>query len=101
MALSFEELSAKYPVDRKTIDVHKQRMMADTRSYRLKELRIQAGYTQAELARQIGVGQRQVSKIEAGDIENAKVSTIRSYLEAIGGSLALEYVSGDQRVQVA
>lgn len=101
MALSFEELVAKYPVDRETIDTHKQRMIAETRAYRLRELRIQAGYTQAELARQIGVGQRQVSKIETGDIENAKVSTIRSYLEAIGGSLALEYVSGDQRVQVA
>ncbi|HIY94043.1 MAG TPA: helix-turn-helix domain-containing protein [Candidatus Rothia avicola] len=101
MALSFEELVAKYPVDREIIDTHKQRMIAETRAYRLRELRIQAGYTQAELARQIGVGQRQVSKIETGDIENAKVSTIRSYLEAIGGSLALEYVLGDKRVQVA
>lgn len=101
MALSFEELVAKYPVDRVSVDAHKQRMVAETRSYRLRELRIQAGYTQAELARQIGVGQRQVSKIEAGDIENTKVSTIRSYLEAIGGSLTLEYVSGDHRVQVA
>lgn len=30
-----------------------------------------------------------------------KVGTIRSYLEAVGGELALEYVLGDQRIQVA
>lgn len=47
-----------------------------------------------------------MSKIENGDIENgdiddAKVSTIRNYLEAVGGSMAIEYVIGDQRVQVA
>ena len=52
-------------------------------------------------AERIGVGQRQVSKIENGDIDNAKVSTIRNYLEAVGGSMAIEYVIGDQRVQVA
>lgn len=101
MSLSFEELVAKYPVDREIIDRHKQRMIAETRAYRLRQLGIQAGYTQAELVRQIGVSQRQVSKIETGDIENAKVSTVRGYLEAIGGSLAIEYVSGDKRVQVA
>lgn len=61
----------------------------------------QAGYTQAELAERIGVGQRQVSKIENGDIENAKVGTIRGYLEAVGGGMALEYVIGGHRVQVA
>ncbi|WP_285725872.1 hypothetical protein [Psychromicrobium xiongbiense] len=39
--------------------------------------------------------------IERGDLERAKISTIRSYLEAIGGGLAIGYVVGDQRVQVA
>ncbi|WP_106818916.1 helix-turn-helix domain-containing protein [Janibacter massiliensis] len=64
-------------------------------------MREQAGLTQAQVAERIGVGQRQVSKIENGDIDNAKVSTIRNYLEAVGGSMAIEYVIGDQRVQVA
>lgn len=52
-------------------------------------------------AERIGVGQRQVSKIETGDLDSAKVGTIRSYLEAVGGDLALEYAAGDQRIQVA
>lgn len=69
--------------------------------YRLRELREQAGLTQAQLAERIGVGQRQVSKIEHGDLDSAKVGTIRNYLEAVGGELTLEYMIGDQRMQVA
>lgn len=76
-------------------------MLAEVRAYRLRELREQAGLTQAQLAERIGVGQRQVSKIKRGDLDNAKVGTIRSSLEAVGGGLAIEYVLGDPRVQVA
>src|SRR5699024_2862195 len=101
MALSYEELLAKYPVDRAEIDRHKERMLAEVRAYRLRELREQAGLTQAQLAERIGVGQRQVSKIEQGDLDSAKVGTIRNYLEAVGGELTLEYIIGDQRMQVA
>ncbi|MCT1874593.1 helix-turn-helix domain-containing protein, partial [Brevibacterium luteolum] len=95
---SLKDFVAEHPVDRERVDVHKERMLAEVRVYRLRE---QAGLTQAQLAERIGVGQRQVSKIERGDLDNAKVGTIRSYLEAIGGGLAIEYVLGDQRIQVA
>ncbi|QIN30607.1 transcriptional regulator [Brevibacterium luteolum] len=98
---SLKDFVAEHPVDRERVDAHKERMLAEVRVYRLRELREQAGLTQAQLAERIGVGQRQVSKIERGDLDNAKVGTIRSYLEAIGGGLAIEYVLGDQRIQVA
>ena len=101
MAMSLKEFVAKHPVDRDRVEVHKEPMLAEVRAYRLRELREQAGLTQAQLAERIGVGQRQVSKIERGDLDSAKVGTIRNYLEAVGGGLALEYVIGDQRVQVA
>lgn len=104
MALSYEEYFAKHPLDptsRAQIEAHKERMLAEVRAYRLRELREQAGLTQTQLAERIGVGQRQVSKIEHGDLDNAKIGTIRSYLEAVGGELAIEYVMGDHRVQVA
>lgn len=76
-------------------------MLAEVRVYRLRELREQAGLPQAQLAERIGVGHRQVSKIENGLLDSAKVGTIRSYLEAVGAELALEYLMGDQRMQVA
>ncbi|MCT2041848.1 helix-turn-helix domain-containing protein [Pseudoclavibacter alba] len=98
---TLEELQAKRPVDRTLIEMHKQRMLAEVRAYQLRELREQAGLTQAELAERIGVGQRQVSKIETGDLENAKVGTIRKYLEAVGGLMAVDFVAGDQRIRVA
>lgn len=104
MALSYEEYMAKRTVDpeiRARIDAAKDKMLAEVRAYRLRELREQAGLTQAQLAQRIGVGQRQVSKIEHGDLDNTKLGTIRSYLEAVGGGLALEYVLGDQRIRVA
>ena len=49
----------------------------------------------------IGVGQRQVSKVERGDVDSAKIDTIHRYLEAVHGGLAIECVEGDPRVQVA
>src|SRR5699024_7028018 len=104
MSLRYREYLAKHPVDPETravIDAHKARMLAEVRAYRLRELREQVGLTQAELAERIGVGQRQVSKIESGDLDSAKVGTIRRYLEAVDGELALEFVMGDQRMQVA
>ena len=101
MALSLKDFVAEHPVNRERVAAHKERMLAETRAYRLRELREAAGLTQAQLAERIGVGQRQVSKIEHGDLDNAKVGTIRNYLEAVGGGLSIEYVLGDYRVQVA
>jgi len=101
MNMTLKEFLADNPVDRDRVEAHKKRMLAEVRAYRLRELREAAGLTQAQLAERIGVGQRQVSKIENGDLDSAKIGTIRSYLEAVGGSMAIEYVIGDERVQVA
>lgn len=101
MAKTLDEYLAKRPVDRALVEAHKQRMLTEVRAYRLRELREQAGLTQAQLAERIGVGQRQISKIENGNLDNTKVGTIRSYLAAVGGDMAIEYVLGDQRIQVA
>ncbi|WP_318255279.1 hypothetical protein [Agrococcus baldri] len=38
---------------------------------------------------------------EHGGLDNATVDTIRRYLEVVGGGLSIEYVVGDERVQVA
>lgn len=101
MTKSLEDFIAENPVGRGRVEGHKTRMLSDVRAYRLRELREKAGLTQSELAERIGVGQRQVSKIEHGYLDNAKIGTIRSYLEAVGGELSLEYMMGDQRMQVA
>lgn len=101
MAMRMDEFLAQHPVDRANIEAHKQRMLAEVRAFKLRELRQDAGLTQQQVAERIGVSQRQVSKIEHGDLDSAKVGTIRGYLEAVGGELALEFIVGDTRIQVA
>ncbi len=101
MALTPEQLLEKRPANRARVDTHKERMLGEVRAYRLRELREQLGLSQAQLAERIGVGQRQVSKIENGDLDSARVGTVRKYIEAVGGDLVIEYVAGDSRLQVA
>lgn len=98
--MTIDDILAERPVDRGRVEAHKARMLSEVRAYRLRELREDAGLTQAQVAERIGVGQRQVSKIEHGDLDAAKIGTIRRYLEAVGGSLSLEYVAGNRRVVV-
>ena len=101
MAKTLDEFLADHPVDREQVEGHKRRMLAEVHAHRLRELREEAGLTQAQLAERIGVGQRQVSKIENGDLDSAKIGTIRRYLQAVGGEMTIEYVHRDQRIQVA
>ena len=100
MPMTIAEFLEVRPVDREHVDAHKKRMLAKIRAYRLRELRKQAGLTQAQLADRIGVRQRQISKIECGEFEDLKSSTIRRYLEAVGGNLPID-VTESQRPQAA
>ncbi len=104
MAVRLEAYLERHPLtadERHQVDVYKERMLSEVRAHRLLELREEAGLTQAEVAERIGVGQRQVSKIEHGDLDSTKVGTVRRYLEAVGGDLSLEYVAGDHRIRVS
>ena len=98
MPMTIAEFLEVRPVDREQVDAYKKRMLAKIRAYRLRELRKQAGLTQAQLADRIGVRQRQISKIECGEFEDLKSSTIRRYLEAVGGNLPID-VTESQRPQ--
>ncbi|MGO3153142.1 MAG: helix-turn-helix domain-containing protein [Galactobacter sp.] len=97
MAATLREYLEQHPVDRDAVEQEKQRLRREIAAYRLRELREEAGLTQAQLAERIGVGQRQVSKIEHGDLENTRVGTIRKYLRAVGGDISLDWVIGEQR----
>jgi len=95
------ELVAKRPPRREVVDAHKVRMLAETRAWRLRELREQADLTQVELAEELEVSQNRVSRIERGEIDRAQVDTVRRYVEALGGTLRLEVQIGDEVFQIA
>lgn len=85
MAMPMKDFSVEHPVDRGRVEEHKELMLAEVRAYRLREQREETSPPQAQLAERIGVGQRQVSTIKRGDLDRARIGTIRSYLEAVGG----------------
>jgi transcriptional regulator with XRE-family HTH domain len=56
----------------------------------MKTLRVGTGKTQVEVSSVSGLAQSEVSRIEGREsIEELQLSTIRRYIEAIGGSLDL------------
>lgn len=71
------------------------------RSYLLSEVRKNRHVTQAQLAQLVGVGQPRISQIERGDLSKAEVSTLRAYVEALGGKLEIMANFGDQRISIA
>ena len=69
-----------------------------TRS-RSAELRQSRNVTQIQLAAQLGITQGNVSRMEARS--EIYLSTLRSYIEALGGHLEITAVFDDDRVPVA
>jgi DNA-binding XRE family transcriptional regulator len=64
----------------------------------LREAREMAGKTQAEVAELAKMAQSEVSKIERR--EDRLISTVRHYIEALGGELELVARFGDKTVRL-
>ena len=73
------------PARRKKIDARAAELIADEMS--LRELRHALELTQERLAEALGIGQEGVSRLEKRS--DLLISTLRSYVEAMGGSLFL------------
>lgn len=76
-------------------------MDAYVTGYRLAELRREAAVSQTELAARLGVSQARVSAIENGEVGRMEVDTIRTYVEALGGTVNLTATLGEHTVKVA
>ena len=97
-----EDLEKKHgPIDSERVNRLVDKLEAEIRAYRLKELRKELNITQVELAQLLHVSQNRISRIEHGDIEKSPVDTLRKYVEAVGGTLTLEVQVGDRKFQLA
>ena len=74
----------------------RQRAMRDALA--LAELRQSRQITQVQLAETLGISQGNVSRLETRS--DVYLSTLRSYVEALGGQLEIAAVFGDDRVVV-
>ena len=95
------DIKGALDVDEAVVAATESVLEAQLAGYLLRELRVQQGLTQAQVAGRMAVSQRRVSAIERGDIDHTEVDTIRSYVAALGGSVHLVAEVDDQIVRIA
>lgn len=88
----FQKLTTHLDPDQ--IEEARQDAVRQQLEYTLGELRKVRHVTQAELARVLGMTQPSVSQIEQRD--DVRLSTIKDYIEGLGGRLELVAVFGDK-----
>ena len=74
------------------------RARSEIRELTLKELRKDLDITQAQLAHAADMTQSELSRLESRD--DHRVSTLRHYVEALGGQLEIVAVFGGRRVKL-
>jgi predicted XRE-type DNA-binding protein len=77
------------------------RLAAEIRAYKLAEIRREQELAQLDVADAMGVSGPRVSAIEHGDLDRVEVSTLRAYVEALGGRLRVVADFGDTEYKIA
>jgi DNA-binding XRE family transcriptional regulator len=98
-ARSWEDLKADLEfteAERAEIDAGAQQLLAEARAFRLSEVRRRQHTTQVDVAREMGVTQARVSRIEKGQLERSEVDTLAAYVRALGGRLKIIADFGDE-----
>jgi len=83
----------KNPARREHVEQLKEQMRRDLR---LEELRTRHRVTQQQIADALGVSQARVSKLEGQD--DARLSSLQAYIEALGGHLEVTAVFDDESI---
>lgn len=96
-AATLEELRRRRPGDPDEINRLRDEMLAESRAYRLAELRRAGNLTQADLAAILHVDQSRVSRIERGDLTRTELGTLAAYVKALGGELEISVRFDEER----
>ncbi len=73
-------------------------VLAEARAHRLADVRQQHGLPETDVAARLHITQTAVAKIERGELARSELSTIRRYVEALGGELEIIADFGDERL---
>ena len=88
-----DKLNALPKARRDAIEAHANEMIA--LELTLRQLREDLEMTQAEMAKQLEVGQDSVSRMESR--RDMKLSTLQGYIEALGGQLNISATFPDKK----
>jgi predicted XRE-type DNA-binding protein len=69
--------------------------------FRLAVLREQAGLSQTEVGKRMGISQPRVSQLENGELGQMEVDTVSRYVAALGGHLKIVADFDDHEVTVS
>jgi predicted XRE-type DNA-binding protein len=86
---AWDELRDQLGTDPERVAEFRAEMEAEIAAYRLAEIRKEQALTQHDVADAMGVSQKRVSEIESADLARTEVSTIRRYIEALGGHVRI------------
>lgn len=89
--------AAKVPPDQEAAVAAGVRALRDALA--LRDLRVERGVTQVELAERLGKSQGNVSELERRD--DVYLSSLREYVEALGGRLEVAAVFDEERTALA
>ncbi len=84
------------PERRASVERHRKESLAEIVSYQLGEIRKLRELTQSEVAQALGVTQPNVSFVENGS--DVLLSTLRDYIEALGGTLEISAQFDGERI---
>jgi predicted transcriptional regulator len=96
--VTWRDVRAKRPVDEAVVAAHVARMEEEESAYRLREIREALGVTQKELAERMDLTQPTISALESGDLDRSGLATLRSYVEALGGTVEITATFGDRKL---
>lgn len=97
---AWEETRDRYSVDQALYAKARDQIDAEITGYQLAQLRKELGVTQTQLAKIMKVSQARVSAIERGDLAHTTLSTVRAYIEALGGHVRVVADMGDRTVDL-
>jgi len=89
-ARDYEQWRKQLLSDPDTRAIYEQEAAKKELWLQLVEARMDAGLTQAQMARRLGVSQAQVSRIEQRGYDAYTLTTLRKYVQAIGNGLRVE-----------
>lgn len=97
----WEDTKKKRPTSPERMRIADEALTSEIVGFQLSLLRKAKKLTQVQVAENMGVSQRRVSAIERGEIDRSEITTLRAYINALGGQIRIVADFGDESTQIA